>query len=45
VDLIFPVLDEEREMRIQLDQFHSIMHVFDWSLIENESNKIQVWVL
>ena len=29
IDLIFPVLDEEREMKIQMEQFHNIMHVFD----------------
>jgi Ca2+-binding EF-hand superfamily protein len=29
VDLIFPVLDEDQDIKIQLEQFHSIMHVFD----------------
>jgi Ca2+-binding EF-hand superfamily protein len=29
VDLIFPVLEEEREAQISMDQFHSLMHVFD----------------
>ena len=29
VDLIFPVLDEEREAQLSMDQCHSLMHVFD----------------
>ena len=31
IDLIFPAIeDEENDFKIHLDQFHNIMHVFDW---------------